>query len=283
MPEHLEVPMLPANSDLPVLVEGMGSDPVRLRRMLAEVDEQGWDGPAGTALLVYALVEIVQPVIRMIGLPGGAARQAEATGWDTAWRTLRRPSIREAESPWGVVWVAVRRAVLSEKLAAVYGTEERTAWRLHSEGGGSGPDLPRPPRPMSLDALIASGSEQLGRPHDADPPSNLIDHLTAAFVGVGWPPIRARRVVRQIAQTAPARTTRSLRRDVVYGWRDLAVELDIPPWQARRATLAILGCPGTPGLAERVVREGVDVLQRADVRRLLLETVRFRKRSIRAA
>ena len=171
------------------------------------------------------------------------ARQAEATGWDTAWDTLRRSSIREVDNPWGVVWVAVRRAVLGEKLAAAYVTEERTAWRIHSEGGdGRRRDLPRPPRPVSLDALAAVGREQCGLAQEAEPPSRLIDHLTAAFVDAGWPPALARRLVRQIALTAPG----------AVGPHRCGVRVAAPGRGAGHRTLAgPSGHSGRPGLCGR--------------------------------
>jgi hypothetical protein len=40
----------------------------------------------------------------------------------------------------------------------------------------------------------------------------------------------------------------------------MSLELSIPPWQARRVTVLLLGEPGWPGLVERVATGGVAAL-----------------------
>ena len=50
-------------------------------------------------------------------------------------------------------------------------------------------------------------------------------------------------------------------RTEVPGWRTLAITLGIPPWQARRVTVLLLGAPGWPGLAERWATGGPAALR----------------------
>ncbi|MGB7981444.1 MAG: hypothetical protein WCF36_11710, partial [Candidatus Nanopelagicales bacterium] len=92
----------------------MDLDPQTVRDALDAVDRQGWDGPAGTALLDHVRAAVVVPVVRRTGLRGAAAEQAAASGWSAAWDALRRPTARRAVNPGGMVWSAVRRAVWAE-------------------------------------------------------------------------------------------------------------------------------------------------------------------------
>ncbi len=92
----------------------MSLDAEQVLRQLALVDVLGWDSEPGEELLEQVRSRIVRPLVRRSGLVGPDARQAEATGWATAWEVLRRPSARIAANPAGMVWVAVRRAVHAE-------------------------------------------------------------------------------------------------------------------------------------------------------------------------
>ena len=87
---------------------------------LAVIDSEGWDGPAAQRLLSHVRAHIVRPQLAAAGLRGPAADQAEATGWAAAWEALTRSSFRTATTPWGLLWVAVRRAILGEVLASAY-------------------------------------------------------------------------------------------------------------------------------------------------------------------
>jgi hypothetical protein len=248
-----------------------------LSEALARVAVEGWDGPSATAFLELVKTDVVQPLVRTAGLCGAAARQAEATGWAMAWETLRRPSLLDAASPWGVLWVAVRRAVFGEKVAADNVSEPRTAWRLCGRRGRIEPVMTRT---ESLDRLAALGVEGRTPALRESAGSGILDDLAEAFVRAGWPEGLARRLVFQIAATAPHPSRRT---EGGHGWRHLAVELGIQPWQARRATLLVLGSPEHPGLAERAVREGAHILREDDVQRALREIIRARRRRCSAA
>ena len=263
-------------------------DPDRFRCVLDTITAEGWDGPTARGLLLLVRAHIVRPLVRLARLEGSAADQAEATGWAEAWLVLRRPSTRDVPSPLGLLWVVVRRAVVGEKVAAEFATQPRTAWRLRL--AASQADVPddgrSSPRLLSWDALTETGWETFGHGEFEAPDGLLIEHLAGAFTGAGWPADLAYRVVRQIAVTAPPASelaAPSKRNEVAFGWRSLAVELGIAPWQARRATIAVLGLPGQVGLAERVVREGVHVLVEDDVREMLRQTFVRRGRTRWAA
>jgi hypothetical protein len=174
------------------------------------------------------------------------------------------------------LWVAVRRAVFGEVIAAEYVTDARTAWRLRAarDSGGAAEEV------LSLDQMTAEGFEGFAYEADRGAAAGLLGDLADAFTRAGWPEGLARRLVHQIAITAPARRRPC---DAATGWRHLAIELGIQPWQARRATLLVLGSAGCPGLAERVVRMGADVLRSEEVERALRETLRTGRRRCQAA
>jgi hypothetical protein len=245
-----------------------------LLQALERIDVEGWNGPTATALLQTVRADVVRSLVRIAGLRGLVASQAEASGWAMAWETLRRPSLRQADSPWGVLWVAVRRAVFGERLAAEYATNARTAYRLCSRATG------REALSMwSLDVVTAEGCEGFAVDLHPSETAGLLDHLADAFTRAGWPDGLARQLIHQIAVTAE----RPRPLDVASGWRHLAVEMGIHPWQARRAMVLILGSPGCAGLAERVLREGAHVLQSDDVRQALQGTLRVSRCRRRAA
>jgi hypothetical protein len=115
-------------------VDGEGFDVASadgLRAALDLVDVYGWDSPVGGTVLRYAQVQVVRPVIRSFGMTGQHLRFAEATAWAVAWEILAGAAVRTADSPWGLVRSSVRRAVLGERLADLYATNPRTAWRIH--------------------------------------------------------------------------------------------------------------------------------------------------------
>ncbi|WP_448060651.1 hypothetical protein [Cellulomonas hominis] len=200
------------------------------------------------------------------GLRGTAASQAESTGWQTAWMTLTAPSLRAAASPWGVVWQAARRAVLGEIVSAKYGTEERRA-RILAAAAKRGELAPA----ASLDALAETGWEPASAA--VDPVAGLawreaLARIDAALVDAGWEPAIASRIVDAVLcmpTTPDARCT-------IVGWRLLAVELDVPPWQARRLALALRGTAEEPGLIPSLLTVGDDAFTDAGLRRALLLT-----------
>lgn len=233
---------------------------------LDRIEVEGWNGPTGEALLVHVRRNVVKPAVRAAGLVGASAEYAEATGWSVAWETLRSPAIRAAASPWGLVTTAVRRAVLSDRMAERYRTAAWRAWRIERFlAAGDGPrqvgewrDVADPQalaKPLSLTALVEHhGFDRAGVDHvPGTGPGNVVDELAAVLVHGGWPPAHAHEVVLHVADHALANRPDSAE---VPGWRHLALSLGIPPWQARRVTALLLGAPGWPGLVERLATGG---------------------------
>ena len=256
------------------------SQPVTIRRdgtsllaALALVDEGGWDGVVATALLSFVRDDLVRPLVLDIGLRGGAASQAEATGWATAWEVLADPAVRQAQSPWGVVWTAVRRAVLAEQIAATYGVLPRKGWRLARAGDADGRFRP----PVSLAELIELGWEP------TDPPTPqctvlgpILTSAVEAMTEVGWDQADAERLVRTIAETI---TRADVRSHQLTGWRRVLEQVDLPAWRVRRVTVLLVGVPGWPGLVERIRTEGDEVLQTPEFQAALRSTVHVSHRS----
>lgn len=250
----------------PLLVPALDLD-VRFREGLIEalhrIDREGWDGPAGGAVLRYAMRAVVVPVVRRFGATGTAAESAEAAGWAAAWEALRAPSIRDVESPWGIVTTAVRKAVFGEHLAERYGTGVRDAWqirRFRARGGADG--MPRQrgvwntvadatalSRPVSLSALNEAGWEPRASGIADGEPCPRLEILTALLVRHGWSEPTARAVIRHVADFArpnPDGRPRPL------GWREMSDELGLPQWQTRRLTVLLLGTDEWAGLVERL-------------------------------
>jgi hypothetical protein len=234
--------------------------------VLRVIDSEGWEGPTATAFLEYVRTEIVRPLAIDAGLRGAAASQAEATGWETVWVSLTKPSLRTAASPWGVIWQAARRAVLGEIVAATYATEERRGRSL-AAAARNGELSP----PTSLDALAATGWEPACA--TADPAAGLawrqlLAQVDAALVDAGWDPIMAARIVDAVL----CMPTTPDPRCTIVGWRLLAVELGLPPWQARRLALSLRGTAETPGLIPSLLTVGDDALRNAGLRSALQAT-----------
>jgi hypothetical protein len=89
------------------------TDDAALRRLLGLVQDEGWDGRAGTALL--ALLEEhatrwAPPVDRHCGLPYGTTAPHDLLR--EAWLVLDRfaPRVLAADAPWAYLWNAVRNA-----------------------------------------------------------------------------------------------------------------------------------------------------------------------------
>jgi len=248
------------------------ASPEGLLFALALVDVGGWDSHAGRSVLEYARVHVVRPVVRSVGFTGADLMFAEATGWEISWETLAGRSVRRSNSPWGVVWSAVRRAVLGERLANVYGTGAWSAWRIHrrrddarwsyrSREHGDWAGVADPAalaEPISLSRLVECGYEPAAPgPGYGSVLGERLKLLVDLLVRHGWPREEALVVVEHVALSAVGNGTES---GAAPGWRRLAATVDLPLWQARRVTVLLLGAPGWPGLVERLVIEGPDAL-----------------------
>ena len=231
-----------------------------LLRELVAIEAAGWGSVKGETLLSYVRDHIVRPQLSAAGLRGPAADQAEATGWAVAWETLNRASIHTASSPWGVVWVAVRKAIAGERLAADYQASVRNSWRAENArleqpmAGRAGGFA----RPLSLSLLLEEGWEPEAEPWACTGVGRRLEAVIEALVHVGWERPAAHAVVEGIALTAvrDGKATADAK-----GWRPLAARLGLPPWQVRRVTVLLLGAPGWPGLVERMASHGCQVLE----------------------
>ena len=239
-------------------LEHMTND--RLRTGLAAIDEHGWDSPAGHTLLTQVRVQLVRPIVARAGLIGKDAAQAEATGWAEAWESLASPYLRTTARPWNVLWTTVRRAVRAEVLATRLVTSERRAWEMKAEANRSPADASawqehRLQRPLSLDAVYP---DQVPPARvESDSLGETLDALVDVMVTEGWPRERAWEAVGAIAVNA--RRDGEGVRDV-GGWRQVARDLDLPPWQVRRLTMVLVGAPGWPGVVESVRQHGESAL-----------------------
>jgi hypothetical protein len=231
-----------------------------LLQELVAIEKSGWESPAGHRLLGYVRSHIVRPQVRAAGLHGPVAEQAEATGWAVAWETLSRPSIHTAGSPWGLLWVAVRKAVAGERLAAHYQASVRNSWRAESSLVAQRQDgrVHTFPPPLSLSLLLEEGWEPEAEPWACTGLGRRLEAVIDGLVHVGWERRAAHAVVEGVALTAvrDGKATADAK-----GWRPLAARLALPPWQVRRVTVLLLGAPGWPGVVERMAHDGCQVLE----------------------
>lgn len=241
-----------------------------LMAALQLTDTEGWDGPAGAAILRHAMTDVVAPTVRSTLTRNSGIGFAEATGWATAWETLTDPGIRTVASPWGVVRAAVRWAVAGEELADRYGTDPATAWQIRrsllarTEGKRSDrygwarvADASALALPLSLTTLVESGYEPPAAASAVDAGGRL-QLLADALACYGWPAPLAWSMVLHVAENAKASPAGTAPRS--HGCRGMATDLSIPVWQAWRVTVLIVGAEGWPGLAERLERGGPDAL-----------------------
>lgn len=240
---------------------------------LTAVEEDGWDGATGRKLLAYVHSHLVRPQVVAAGLRGPAADQAEATGWAAAWEVLNQPSIRTATSPWGLVWVTVRRAVLGEVVAGTHVSGARNGWRVErarrEQQANDGQGRASEP-PVSLSVLVEDGWEPTAQP--IEPGVELgprLEQVVAGLVYAGWEQRAARAVVEAVADTALSDGKAS---GEVVGWRLVAARLGLPPWQVRRVTVLLLGAPGWPGVIERMALEGCHVLHEPSIKAAVRST-----------
>ncbi len=244
----------------------------QLHAALREVTQEGWDGPVGSAVLDYARQALVLPAVRRAGFTGADAEFAEATGWAAAWESLNSRSIRSAASPWGVVNSAVRTAVVNERMAEMYGTDPWSAWRVHRfkqarrdrarQVGSEWKTVADPAamnRPLSLSALLDAGYEPAAASQSSESTAGWrLNVLTELLVRHGWRRDAAEGALQHVADCAranPAGTPKA------HGWREMALELAIPPWQARRVTVLLLGTREWPGLVHRLAVGGEAALE----------------------
>jgi hypothetical protein len=253
------------------------------------IDARGWESTLGRRVLEYARRNVVRPAALSVGFVGAELRFAEATGWGVAWETLAGPAVRTAPSPWGVVWTAVRRALLGERLANVYATGSWSAWRIrrHREGHRSRGrcsehdwsgvvDPGALTAPISLSLALERGFEPVAPgPEEGSALGERLELLVELLVRHGWPREQAYVVIEHVAASAVGNGTES---HEAPGWKRLAAALALPLWQARRVTVLLLGEPGWPGLVERLVTDGPAVLDcpavRTAVRATLDESMR---------
>jgi hypothetical protein len=204
---------------------------------------EGWDSAPATELLLEVRDHIVRPILLSTGLRGGDAVQAEATGWTTAWQVMAGRLIGTVGSPWGLLWVSVRHAILGEIIEAAYATSARNGWKLrggdnlpgHLTADGETKRASAAPRLMSLNALAEMGWEPAAKVdhlEDLDVCSGVLDAAVSVLTSVGWAPGVASRVVDRVATHAGDHLSPSRRgRQQAAGWRHLATEIGIPPWQ----------------------------------------------------
>ena len=225
--------------------------PRRCSACSTQVDDEGWDGPTATDLLTYIRENVARPLTVNAGLRGAAASQAEASAWAAVWEQLALRGVRGAAEPWGVIWRTAQHAVANEVIAARYGKSPRRAWDV-ANGVGVRPAeqlvglhvLDWHPAGAVPDTLAAS----------LDVKTSFATAVTA-LQEVGWPSTDAARIVATVSglpypgeEHDEAMSSR--------GWRTMATELDLPPWQARRLCVALLGTVTWPGLLARMVHDG---------------------------
>lgn len=248
--------------------ETIGLPPLARKRdvllaWLDVIDAQGWDGPAAGELLKFIRVDIVRPLVIYAGLRGLAAGQAESTAWQEAWFALRQPALRTAAEPWGVLWGTARRAALGERVTAKFLSSVRSSWRYERdmrEGGMASP--------LSLDELLDRGwapPAPEAQPDEVAGVAGAVDDAAGALRSAGWPTAQARLIVAIIVLDVPKHDPRC----TTVGWRDLASQVGIAPWQARRLMVLLRGTPSAPGLIRRLRDEGRQVLREPSVRQAL--------------
>ena len=236
---------------------------------LEAIDTEGWEGVRGRFLLAHVRATIVRPQVISARLSGPVADQAEATGWEVAWEALVHARLREVQSPWGWIWVAVQRAIRNEVVGARYLTTESKGRRAFAAQASTDTGTHLAP-PLSLTQLVELGGER-----EEPTPAHLqmgpgLQAVLQALVDAGWQADAAQVVLDGVITSV---TRDASGRNVAQGWRALAKRLAMPPWQVRRVSLALLGSPGWLGAMERICERGTVALQDPDLRAALESTV----------
>ncbi len=241
-------------------------DNAGLLTMLDQVADEGWDGPTGRRLLTFVRERLARPLAVGAGLRGLAASQAEASAWQAAWEVLAFQDLGGTDKPWGVVWRAAQRAVTGEAVSARYGVDPWQSWRLARNGV---------PQLVGLDVLIELGLDA-GHDEHAVVELTLTDAYDAAVIAlreVGWQAPLAEQIVTSVADLPEPGTRRGW---TSVGWRSMSSQLDLPPWQARRLCVALLGTPSWPGLLARMLIDGPDA-RRVPAMQAALRCTRVRR------
>lgn len=233
------------------------------------VDAEGWDSPAGEDLLRYVREKVVRPQVARSGLGPGRFEQAESSAWQLCWRKLSDERLRESRNPWGVLWVAARRAVRDEVLENRHQTAAHRARRLLSDAADDPALAARGCPPVSLQLLADSGVEPVSPPGGSEPLGPALEAIVNACGRAGWRPSEAHRVVAAIAHAVRPRTEGSV---PAAPWKQVAGQTGSDPAMVRRLTLVLLGHGDQPGLVARVHREGLAVLDEVRVQDSLRHT-----------
>jgi hypothetical protein len=246
----------------------MDLSPQVIHDHLVIVDRQGWDSPAGRALLEAIRTTVVQPVVRRSGLRGGAADQAESSGWAAAWDALRRPSAMTADNPGGMVWVAVRRAVWAE-VAGGRCVERRAAASISPAQGQAAV-------PLSLEAALQVGWEPAAHgPDPRDTPIGpLLHELVLGLVDVGWEADVVVDVIVSLADQAPSAGPGSGQGGRGLRCRVVSQQLGLPHWQVGRLAEVLVGGDGWPAVPALISRYGPSVVGDGAVQQALRSTTR---------
>lgn len=235
----------------------MGLSRAAVIAALDVVEVEGWDGAVGRGLLEQVRHVVVEPVVGRLAKRGPTADQAMATGWATAWELLNGPQIREAENPAGLIWVAVRRAVLRELGGSVWAR------------GGTDPESGATTLP--LEVMAESGG--LGTAWGGDRAQELgrsLEALVPLLVDNSWERELAVEAIAGLADSA-----RSVRGCAPRAcWRRVARELGAPEWQVRRLAELLLGSGGGPGVLELMAVAGPPVLDDPRLRAAVRATTR---------
>ena len=258
----------------PLPVASFVRDRQSLLFALREIEREGWEGRTAMFLLDYVRDTVVRPLVVELGVRGAAASQAEATAWQDVWMALASPTLRDAVSPWGVLWEAARRAILGEILSARYATNVRRAWRLSQSGRH-----PAVRPPASLTVLTELGWEPVAPPIGSSAhrePKDVVNAACDVLVSGGWAAEDAIRIVAYVMTDEPttrgSRWTNELQAWTTFGWRNMATRLGLPPWQARRLVMVLRGTVEHPGLLPRLIRAGGRIDLDSDMRAAVAST-----------
>ena len=241
-------------------------DNSELLGLLTRIADEGWDGSTGRRLLTFVRERLARPLAVGAGLRGLAASQAEASAWQAAWEVLAFRDLTAVDEPWGVVWRAAHRAVAAEVVAARFGDNPSRAWRTAKAGI----------RPLvGLDVIVALGLDAVAEEREAF----AVDlgcayrESVIALNEVGWSQDAATRIVAAVADLPGPGVDSD---DTCVGWRTMASTLALPPWQARRLCITLLGTASWPGLLARMLLDGVSA-RRAPAMQAALRSTRVRR------